>query len=138
MPISLSHFGFASEEIFLLCSICVVLLVDLFLSDRNRVITYALSILALTGAAVITVIGAVDADTIVLGGHYQADRLGDILKLCTYLVVAVVFLYSRLSSVREVAVDIAVTELSMPVIRAPVSPEMYSAIPPAPHPRSST
>ena len=95
MPISLSHFGFASEEIFLLCSICVVLLVDLFLSDRNRVITYALSILALTGAAVITVIGAVDADTIVLGGHYQADRLGDILKLCTYLVVAVVFLYSR-------------------------------------------
>ncbi len=69
MPVTVSQFAFASEEIFLLCSICVVLLVDLFLNDRNRVITYALSILSLAGAAVMTVIGAVDADTIVLGGH---------------------------------------------------------------------
>ena len=41
----------AAAEIFILTAICVILLVDVFLSDRTRWITYALSLLTLAGAA---------------------------------------------------------------------------------------
>ena len=45
----------AAAEIFLLAAICVILLVDVFLSDRMRWVTYALSLLTLAGAAFVTV-----------------------------------------------------------------------------------
>jgi NADH-quinone oxidoreductase subunit N len=63
----------AGAEIFLLAAACAILLVDLALGDRRRWITYVLSIVALTGAAV----------------------LGTVLKLVNYAVVAVALLYSR-------------------------------------------
>ena len=39
----------ASAEIFLLTMICVVLVVDLFVTDQNRTITFSLSLASLVG-----------------------------------------------------------------------------------------
>jgi NADH-quinone oxidoreductase subunit N len=85
----------AAAEIFLLSSICVILLVDVFLTDRARWVTYALSVLALAGTAVCTLHFPAGGRTLAFNGLYVADRMGDVLKLFAYGTVAVAFMYSR-------------------------------------------
>lgn len=85
----------ASAEIFMICAICVVLLVDVFISDRSRWITYALTLLSLVGAAIATMKTGVDARVSALNGTYVADPMGDVLKLFAYGTVAVAFMYSH-------------------------------------------
>ena len=46
----------AAPEMFVLAATCVVLLVDLFLTERNRWVTFALSLLTLAGASWITTV----------------------------------------------------------------------------------
>jgi NADH-quinone oxidoreductase subunit N len=85
----------AAAEIFVLSAICVVLLIDVFLSDRTRWITYALSLLTVAGAAWVTIEYGVQARVAAFDGMYIADPMGDLLKLFSYGTVAVSFLYSR-------------------------------------------
>lgn len=85
----------ASAEIFMIGAICAVLLVDVFLSDRSRWATYALSLLSLVGAAIVTVKTGVEARVTALEGTYVADPMGDVLKLFAYGTVAVAFMYSH-------------------------------------------
>jgi NADH-quinone oxidoreductase subunit N len=85
----------AAAEIFLLTAVCVILLVDVFLSDSKRWITYALSLLTLAGAAFVTVNFAVDGRVAAFEGMFIADPMGDVLKLFSYGTVAVSLLYSR-------------------------------------------
>jgi len=91
----MSSFVPASAEIFLLCAGCVVLLADLFLPDRNRVVTYWLSLLALLGTAACLLLTAPEARVVTLGGLFVADPLSQLLKLFSCVVVAVAFIYSR-------------------------------------------
>jgi NADH-quinone oxidoreductase subunit N len=91
----------AAAEIFLLCAICVVLLVDVFLSDRFRWVTYALSLLSLAGAAWVTWHYAVEGRVVAFDGTYVADPMGDVLKLFSYGTVALAFVYSREYLVRR-------------------------------------
>src|SRR6187551_1793889 len=93
--ISHLNLGAASAEIFLIAAICVVLLIDVFLSDRSRWITYALSLLTLVGAAFVTVANSVSERVSALDGSFVADPMGDVLKLFSYGTVAVTFMYSR-------------------------------------------
>ena len=44
----------AYPELFLLGMVCLILIVDLFLSDAKRIVTYALTQFALAGAIAIT------------------------------------------------------------------------------------
>jgi len=85
----------AAAEIFVLTAVCVILVIDVFLTERTRWITYVLSLLTLAGAAYMTVHYAVQARTPALDGMFIADPMGDVLKLFTYGTVAVSFLYSR-------------------------------------------
>src|SRR5688572_19369035 len=85
----------AAAEIFLLSAICVILLIDVFLSDSKRWITYGLSLLTLAGCAFVTVHYAVDGRVTAFDGMFVADPMGDVLKLFTYGTVAVSLLYSR-------------------------------------------
>src|SRR5918992_5824075 len=85
----------AAAETFLIGAICVVLLVDLFLSDRTRWVTYALSLLTLAGCAWMTLRYSVDTREHAFDGMFVADAMGDLLKLFSYGTVAVAFLYSR-------------------------------------------
>ena len=85
----------AFPEIFLVCAICVVLLVDVFLRDEQRQITYYLAMAALVGVAAVTVQFGVSERTLTFAGSYVADPAADTLKLCAYLAVAFAFVYSR-------------------------------------------
>lgn len=95
MNFEMPNFALALPEIFVLCMACVVLLADLFLGERNRVVTYLMSQATLVGAAILTV-GLHTGDTqMTFGGGFISDTMGDVLKVFIYLVTAVVFLYSR-------------------------------------------
>ncbi len=48
------NYAAAAPEIFLGLAICVVLLVDVFLRDDQRNVTYVLAMLALIGTAAVT------------------------------------------------------------------------------------
>ena len=83
-------------EIFLLLAICVILLIDMFLPDSKRNVTYALSIFALTICGVLTV---VLADTVkseyVSNNMFVSDPMSALLKLFSYIAVGVTLIYSR-------------------------------------------
>jgi NADH-quinone oxidoreductase subunit N len=85
----------AAPEIFLLAAICVILLVDLFLSDRSRWVTFLLSLLALAGVSWLAANSGVDERTVAWRGAYVADPVGNLLKIVASGALAVVFLYSR-------------------------------------------
>ena len=85
----------AAAEIFLTTAICVILLVDAFLEQRHRMMTFRLAILALIGAALCSAFIVPEGSITILNEAFIADPAGNILKLFSYLVVALVFLYSR-------------------------------------------
>ncbi len=85
----------AIAEIVLLSAVCVVLLVDLFLPDQRRQVTYYLAMLALAGTAATIVAFGASERTLTFAGSYVADPAGDTLKLFACLAVAFAFVYSR-------------------------------------------
>ncbi|HEX7079595.1 MAG TPA: NADH-quinone oxidoreductase subunit NuoN [Gammaproteobacteria bacterium] len=88
-------YSLAAPEIFLTAAICAVLIVDVFLREEQRRITYTLSMLTLVGVAICSVWFGVDTSMTTFNGAYVADPAGNVLKLFAYLIVALVFLYSR-------------------------------------------
>ena len=85
----------AIAEIVLAIGLCVVLLADLFISDRQRDATYLLTmvVLAATAWAAIGVGG--DGRQVTFSGSYVIDPMARVLKLIALVVVATVFVYSR-------------------------------------------
>jgi NADH-quinone oxidoreductase subunit N len=95
-PIPGTSIAPAIAEIWLACSICVILLVDVFTADRRRNLTATLTLLALAvGAALTIAYGYVPQRTVLFQGMYVADELSFVLKLAGFLFVAVTLLYSR-------------------------------------------
>jgi len=84
----------AAPEIFLLAAVCLILLVDLFLDDDQRIVTFVLSLVALAGTAWVTARTGVDTRMVAWHGTYVADPVGNLLKVVAYGAVAVAFLYS--------------------------------------------
>lgn len=82
-------------ELFVLTMTCLVLVIDVFLEQRQRHITYGLAQLTLVGAALLTLLTYAHAPVTTMFGHYVKDAMGDLLKLCIYLASIAVFLYSR-------------------------------------------
>ncbi len=95
MAFEIPNFTPALPEIFVLTMICVVLVVDLFLTDKNRSITYLLSQATLLGAAVLTVVVQSAVPEYTFSGMFVNDSMGTVLKLFIYLSTSVVFIYSR-------------------------------------------
>ena len=85
----------AYPEIFVVCMACIVLVVDLYLSDDSRIVTYLLSQATLLGAAILTVSLHGSASETTFSGMFISDDMSDVLKVFIYLITAVVFLYSR-------------------------------------------
>ncbi len=82
-------------ELFVLTMTCLILVIDVFLEQRQRHITYGLAQLTLLGAALLTLATYAQAPVTAMFGHYIKDAMGDLLKLFIYLASAAVFLYSR-------------------------------------------
>jgi len=88
----------AYPEIFLLAAGCAILVIDLFLKDGARWVSYALSLATLLGCAVLTL--AVTAATggqpaTTFNGMFVSDLMASVLKMCTYVAVAACLVYPR-------------------------------------------
>jgi NADH-quinone oxidoreductase subunit N len=88
----------AYAEVLLMVMASAILLVDLFLPDRLRGVTYWLSLATLAACFVLTVevvraTGGQSAYT--FGGMFVSDLMANVLKLLTYAAVAVSLVYSR-------------------------------------------
>ncbi len=93
-PISPNDFALAAPEMVLLGGTCLILLLDLFLSDRQRQATYFLSLLTLALTAAL-VAGLPDGRHLGFNGMFVVDGVARLLKLVATGTVAVVFVYSR-------------------------------------------
>jgi len=91
-----SSFAPAVAEIWLVCAICLLLLVEVFAGTKRPGLTPTLTLLALAIGAALTVrYGQVPTRQVLFDGTYLADELGVVLKLAGFLLVAVALLYSR-------------------------------------------
>ncbi len=95
MIIKASEFGLLAPEIFVLSMACIILVLDLFLSDRERFITYWLTQLTLVCAAVITLSISHGQTETAFFGTFITDPMSVVLKVFIYIVTAIAFLYSR-------------------------------------------
>ena len=84
-----------APEIFITCMTCVVLVVDLYLQDSRRNISYWLAQWTLLGTLLLTLVVHGDEPRTTFGGQFVQDGMADVLKTFIYLIVAGVFLYSR-------------------------------------------
>jgi len=85
----------AFAEIWVVTAACVILLVDVFLSEKQRWLTVLLSLVTLAVAAYLTLAYGVEARVVTLNGFFVADPMGDVLKLFAYGAVAVSFIYAQ-------------------------------------------
>lgn len=91
----LTNLHLAIPEIFILCMASIILVVDLFLTDKNRHITYLLSQLTLVVAFFLT-LNLFSADTFyIFSQMFIADPMSSVLKLGVYIATFVTFLYSK-------------------------------------------
>jgi NADH-quinone oxidoreductase subunit N len=86
--------GLAAPEIFLGTAACVILMLDLVLSDTQRRWSGVLAVISLLAAAIIAAVQPVSGRIVALGGLFEIDRMAQVLKVVTLLTVAVVFVYS--------------------------------------------
>jgi NADH-quinone oxidoreductase subunit N len=95
MSFQVPDFTPALPEAFLLGMLCAILILDLFLSDRSRIVTYAIAQLTLLGAMFLT-LSSMSAETVLtFSGTYIRDGMADILKLAIYASTFVTFLYAK-------------------------------------------
>lgn len=89
------NFLLALPEIFILGMACVLLLIDLFLKDQDRYLTYLFSLFTLILVAALTIHGYSGERQISFNGNYVADGISQVLKLGVYFAVFVVFVYAK-------------------------------------------
>ena len=85
----------AYPELFLLGMACAILVADLFVSEDNRIITYALTQIALAGCFALTFLTASAEPVTTFSGMFVDDLMADVLKLMVYLGVGAMLVYSR-------------------------------------------
>jgi NADH-quinone oxidoreductase subunit N len=84
-----------APEIFVLSAACLILVVDLFLDQEQRILTYALAQVTVVVAIPLTLWVGGGQTQIVLDGGYVRDAMSDLLKIAIYVVTGVAFLYSK-------------------------------------------
>jgi NADH-quinone oxidoreductase subunit N len=94
-----AQFLLAAPEIWVLLMACVILCVDVFLSESRRGIIHMLGILTLLFAAIITMRGDYHADgawaVTAFSDTFVRDPMADTLKLFAYVVLALVYTYAK-------------------------------------------
>ncbi|HEX5338254.1 MAG TPA: NADH-quinone oxidoreductase subunit NuoN [Gallionella sp.] len=85
----------AAAEIFLLVMVCVILIVDLLLSQSSKIYTYFLVQLTLLGCLLITVGTHTNGVVYLFHNTFVDDPMSDVLKMLTYLAVIMMLTYSR-------------------------------------------
>ena len=91
----LAQLPLALPEISLLILASIVLIVDLFVTDKTRGATYVLAQATLLGMAALTIFTFTGKSTLAFSGTFIRDAMGDLLKIFVYIITFAVFLYSK-------------------------------------------
>jgi NADH-quinone oxidoreductase subunit N len=84
-----------ATELFVLCLACVVLILDVWIRDEQRVASYVLAQFTLLAGAAISWGMLGEEPALVLNGTFISDPMAALLKTSILLVSAGVFVYSR-------------------------------------------
>lgn len=95
MEYSLASMQPALPEIFLLSATCLILVIDLFLSDRTRLVTYGLSLAALIGTIALVQYVSAPTREILFDGSFVRDPMSDVLKTGLLLITLFAFVYAK-------------------------------------------
>ncbi len=93
-----NDYGLALPEIIMLSAICAILIIDLFVSQNKRIITYLLTQATLIGLAIYTIhyiLHISTATEYTFNDSFIRDFKGDVLKIAIYIICFLVFLYSK-------------------------------------------
>ena len=82
-------------EIFLLAMACTILIVDLFVVNQQKTLTYLLVQLTLAGLALITIMTHQAGVTHLFLNMFVDDLMSDVLKMLSYISVSMILVYSR-------------------------------------------
>ena len=89
----------AAPEIWVLTMACVILLSDLVISEERRGIIYMMAMITLIFAAIITLRGDYLSEGLrsatAFNGSFIRDPMGDVLKLFSFFVMGMVYVYSK-------------------------------------------
>ena len=85
----------AIPEVFLLGMACTILIVDLFLTDRSRIVTYLLSQLALLGTMFLTLNSLSTETVLTFSNTFVRDPMSDVLKVAIYIATFITFMYAK-------------------------------------------
>ena len=95
MTLDALNIAIAWPEIFLLVMACVVLVVDVFIEDNRRNLSYLLSQFTLLATAVLITLGEAEQRVLAFNDMFVQDQLADTLKLFILAITFVIFVYSR-------------------------------------------
>ncbi len=95
MNFEMPNFMPAMPEIFVLGMACLILILDLFLSERSRVVTYLLTQATLVGAFILSFSLNSGASELTFSDTFVLDPMASVLKMVVYFAAFMVFLYSR-------------------------------------------
>jgi len=95
MTLEMLNLSIAMPEIFLLALACTVLVVDVYLKDEQRNVTYVLSQTGLIITLLLIGLHTPESREIAFNGMFVSDTLSMILKYSVVILVALVFVYSR-------------------------------------------
>jgi NADH-quinone oxidoreductase subunit N len=82
-------------ELLLLCAVSFLLIVDLFVSDEQRHISYWLTQLTLLGCAAVTLATFRATPVHAFSNMVSDDWMSDVLKLASYVTVSLMLFYAR-------------------------------------------
>ena len=85
----------AIPEIFLLGMACTILIVDLFLSDRSRIVTYLLAQVSLLATMFLTLNSMSTETVLTFSNTFIRDAMSDILKMAIYIATFTTFMYAK-------------------------------------------
>ena len=95
MSFVMPDFMLAAPEIFVLGMASLILVVDVFLAEHNRAVSYYLAQITLLGAALLTYSQLGGETRLTFGDSFVSDPLSVLLKMFIYAVMLGVFMYSR-------------------------------------------
>ena len=85
----------ALPEIVLLCATSVIVIVDLFLDDSRRHLSYLMTLATLAAAAILVIAVAQPETAYAFNGMFVADPLANVLKVAAIIAVAATLVYYR-------------------------------------------
>ncbi len=95
MTLEMLNLSIAIPEMFLLALACSILVIDVYLKDENRNITYVLTQLGLAVTLVLIYLQSPDSRELAFNGLFVNDLMANVLKFAVVLLVGIVFVYSR-------------------------------------------